>query len=47
VGRSRKHPKEWTTEEAIRKLFPRRVVTHFKKRAAEASEKPITKRDSD
>ena len=45
----RKHPKEWTTEEAIHKLFPKRVVKHFKKEAnpeEETSEKPITKRNS-
>lgn len=47
MGRPRKHPKEWTTDEAINKLFPKRVVKHFKKKAAEASEKPITKGDSD
>jgi hypothetical protein len=46
----RKHPREWTTEEAIHKLFPKRVVKHFKKAAADAapnpSEKPIAKPDS-
>jgi len=50
MGRPRKHPREWTTEEAIHKLFPRRVVSHFKKAAAESgeksSEKPIAKPDS-
>jgi hypothetical protein len=49
MGRPKKHPREWTTEEAINKLFPKRVVSHFKKAAAEAaeksSEKPITKRN--
>jgi hypothetical protein len=50
MGRPRKHPREWTTEEAIHKLFPKRVVAHLKRAAAEAeksSEKPVTKRDSD
>ena len=46
MGRPKKHPREWTTEEAIHKLFPKRVVKHFKKAATEADkspEKPITK----
>ena len=47
MGRPRKHPREWTTEETIHKLFPRRVVRHLKNSAAEAakksSETPITK----
>jgi hypothetical protein len=50
MGRPRKHPREWTTEEAIHKLFPKRVVTHFKRAAAEGdktSEKPIAKPHSD
>jgi len=46
----RKHPREWTTEEAIHKLFPKRVVKHFKKAAEEATpkadEKPVTKPNS-
>jgi hypothetical protein len=50
MGRTRKHPREWTTEEAIHKLFPKRVVSHFKKTAAESTEKsskkPIDKPDS-
>jgi hypothetical protein len=36
VGRPRKDPREWTTEQAINKLFPKRVVKHFKKEAGEA-----------
>jgi hypothetical protein len=49
MGRPRKNPREWTSEQAINKLFPKRVVKHFKKTAAEAeksSEKPISKGDS-
>jgi len=46
----RKHPKEWTTEEAMNKLFPKRVVKRLKKAADEAapkpSAKPVTKRNS-
>lgn len=47
----RKHPREWTTDEAIHKLFPKRVVKHFKKAATEAApkgdERRITKPHSD
>jgi hypothetical protein len=46
MGRPRKDPREWTSEQAINKLFPKRVVKHFKKAAADAekpSEKPINK----
>ena len=49
MGRPRKHPREWTSEEAIHKLFPKRVVKHFKKAVSEdekSSEKPISKPDS-
>ena len=49
MGRPKKKPREWTTEQAIHKLFPKRVVKHFKKEAnsaEEMSEKPITKGDS-
>ncbi|MDX6517977.1 MAG: hypothetical protein QOF50_823 [Gaiellaceae bacterium] len=49
MGRPRKHPREWTTEQAIHKLFPKRVVKELKRGAKEAnetSEKPITKPDS-
>jgi hypothetical protein len=49
MGRPRKHPREWTSEEAIHKLFPKRVGKHFKKAASEAeksSEKPINKPNS-
>jgi hypothetical protein len=50
MGRPKKHPREWTTEEAIHKIFPKRVVKHFKKATAEAeksSAKPISKPHSD
>lgn len=45
MGRPKKHPREWTTEEAIHKLFPRKVVKHLKKGASEtekSSKKPIS-----
>ena len=41
----RKHPIEWTTEEAMRKLFPKRVVDHFKKAAREAEKSLKTSTD--
>ena len=49
MPRKKKHPREWTTEEAIHRLFPKAVVKHFKTEAAKAeksSEKPISKPDS-
>ena len=49
MGRKKKHPREWTSEEAIHKLFPKRVVKRFKKEAEEAqkpSGKPISKGNS-
>ena len=49
MGRPRKDPREWTTDQAIKKLFPKRAVKQLKKAAEEAkepSEKPIIKPDS-
>jgi hypothetical protein len=49
MGRPRKNPREWTSEQAINKLFPKRVVKHFKKAATDAEkspEKPISKGNS-
>ena len=43
MPRKKKHPREWTTEEAIHKLFPKRVVQHFKKAASEAEKSPETR----
>ncbi len=45
MGRPRKKAPDLTTEEAIRRLFPRRVVTEAKKEARKADEK-ATKRQS-
>ena len=48
MGRPRKDPREWTTDQAIKKLFPKRAVRQLKKAAEEAkppSEKPTTKED--
>jgi hypothetical protein len=45
MGRPRKPPQDLTTEEALKRLFPKRVVTRAKKEAKKASEK-ATKKDS-
>lgn len=45
MGRPRKPAQELTTEEAMRRLFPKRVVTRAKKEAAKADEK-ATKKES-
>jgi hypothetical protein len=45
MGRPRKPPRELTTEEALRRLFPKRVVTRAKKEAKKADEQ-ATKKDS-
>jgi len=39
MGRPRKRARDLTTEQAIHKLFPKRVVTRLKK-AASGAEKP-------
>jgi hypothetical protein len=44
VGRPRKRPREWTTEEAMKKLFPPEVRREAKK-TARSSEKKATKKD--
>lgn len=45
MPRRKKRPDELTTDEALRKLFPRKVVNEAKKTATE-SQKPSTKKDS-
>ena len=42
MPRRKKPPEEWTTEEAMRKLFPRKVVKEAK-RIAEGEPKPQVK----
>ena len=44
MGRPRKPPAELTTEEAVKKLFPRKVITRAKQEAKKADEK-ATKRE--
>ncbi len=42
-----KHPKDMTTEEAMRHLFPKEVVAHAKKEAGKAKKQVrSTKKDS-
>jgi hypothetical protein len=45
LARPRKPPREFTTDEALRKLFPPEVRREAKKTARE-SEKPSTKKES-
>ncbi len=45
MGRPRKKASELTTEEAIKRLFPRRAITAVKKEVKKADEQ-ATKRDS-
>ncbi len=42
MPRPKKHPKDWTTDEAMKKLFPKRVREHAKKHVDE-SENPQVK----
>ena len=41
MAKKKRKPEELTTEEAIRKLFPKKVVDEAKERAREASKKPV------
>jgi hypothetical protein len=45
MGRPRKPPSDLTTEEAMKKLFPAKVLREAKK-TAESNEKKATKKDS-
>ena len=45
MGRPRKKARDLTTEEAMKRLFPKRAVTRAKKEAAKADEK-ATKKES-
>jgi hypothetical protein len=44
VGRKRKPPSELTNDEAMERLFPKRVVKRLKKAAEEATKKPSENR---
>jgi len=43
MGRPRKPPAELTTEEALKRLFPKRVVTRAKKEVKKADSQTIKK----
>lgn len=40
MPKSKKHPKDMTTEELARKVFPKKVLDHLKKIAHEKDDKP-------
>ena len=40
MPRATKHPKDWTTEEAMKKLFPKKVREKLKEEAAKPPVKP-------
>lgn len=46
MPRRTKKPRELTTEEAMRKLFPKKVVEHVRKKADSDSKPTIKKKDS-
>jgi hypothetical protein len=41
MPRKPKRPIDWTTDEAMRKLFPKAVVKHVKKLASEGEEPQV------
>jgi hypothetical protein len=47
MGRPRKKAPDLTTEEALKRLFPKRVVTRAKKEAEKASKHAPKKDDKD
>lgn len=47
MGRPRKKAADLTTEEAMRKLFPKRALNRAKKEAEKEPRKPRTKDDTD
>lgn len=46
MPRRKKKPIEWTTEEAMKKLFPKKVVEEVKKQAEPDTKPSIKKKDS-
>ena len=46
MGRPRKPPSEWTTDEAMKKLFPPEVRREVKKAARSSEKKPTKKKDT-
>ena len=41
MPKRKKHPKDWTGEEAMRKLFPKKAREHLKKEAEKRSEPQV------
>jgi hypothetical protein len=41
MPRPKKHPKDWTTEEAMKKLFPKKARDVLKKQADDAPEPQV------
>jgi hypothetical protein len=46
MGRPRKPPRDWTTEEAMKKLFPPEVRREAKKTARSSEKKSTKKKDT-
>ena len=42
MPRKKKHPTEWTTDEAMRKLFPKKMRDHLKEHAEESEDSQVT-----
>ncbi len=43
MPRRKKHPKDWTTEEAMQKMFPKKAREHLKKEAEKRSEPQVNR----
>ncbi len=41
MPRAKKQPKDWTTDEAMRRLFPRKVKEHAKDEAGKSSKTQV------
>jgi hypothetical protein len=41
MPRAKKHPKDWTTEEAMKKLFPKKARDRLKEEAERAPKPPV------
>ena len=42
MPRAKKHPKDWTTEEAMKKLFPKKARDTLKRHAEEEPKPQVT-----
>jgi hypothetical protein len=41
MPRAKKHPKDWTTEEAMKKLFPKKARDRLKEEAERVPKPPV------